>query len=147
MSAVRYFVDTNLLLYGLDEDAPLKATRAVDWLNYLWHTDAARVSWQVLHEFYWNATRKMGVPVEHTRNLVRSMIQWKPLEADAELIERGWHWIDAAQITYWDSMIVAAAERLSCDVLLSEDFQSGRTYGAVRAVNPFKESPPPLSVH
>ena len=52
-------------------------------------------------------------------------------------IERAWYWMDEAQVTYWDGLILGAAERLGCTVLLSEDFQAGRVCGTVRVVNPF----------
>ena len=42
------------------------------------------------------------------------------------------------QISYWDSLIIAAAERAKCRKVLSEDFNSGQTYYSVLALNPFK---------
>jgi predicted nucleic acid-binding protein len=141
MNDDKYFVDTNLLLYSVDNDNPSKKQRAAAWLDFLWD-HRARLSWQVLHEFYWNATRKMGVPLDEARRTVRLLAGWQPLGMDVEIVERGWHWIDTAQLSYWDSLIVASAERLGCSVLLTEDLQSGRSYGTVRVVNPFEQSPP-----
>ena len=57
------------------------------------------------------------------------------------LIQRAWRWTDQAQVSYWDGLIVAAAERAGCAWLLSEDFQSGRTFGDVTVVNPFLHEP------
>jgi predicted nucleic acid-binding protein len=51
---------------------------------------------------------------------------------DTGIVERSWYWIDNAQLSYWDSLIIASAERLDCSVLLSEDFQAGRSYDRVR---------------
>jgi predicted nucleic acid-binding protein len=48
----------------------------------------------------------------------------------------------AAQLSYWDALIVAAAERSGARYLLSEDFQADRQYGDVRVVNPFTASVP-----
>ena len=60
------------------------------------------------------------------------------METGAEVVERAWYWMDEAQVSYWDGLILGAAERLGCTVLLSEDFQAGRSYGLVRVVNPFE---------
>ena len=49
--------------------------------------------------------------------------------------------MDDAQLSYWDALIVAAAERCGARYLLSEDFQPGRTYGTIQVVNPFERSP------
>jgi predicted nucleic acid-binding protein len=38
---------------------------------------------------------------------------------------------------YWDSLILATAKRAGCNVVLSEDFNSGQDYDGVRAQNPF----------
>jgi predicted nucleic acid-binding protein len=51
-----------------------------------------------------------------------------------ETILRAWYWMDRAQVSYWDGLILGAAEILECQYLLSEDFQAGRKYGAVEVV-------------
>ncbi len=48
--------------------------------------------------------------------------------------------MDEAGIAYWDALIVAAAERGGCRLLLSEDFQQGRRFGEITVVSPFRES-------
>jgi predicted nucleic acid-binding protein len=58
------------------------------------------------------------------------------------LLERAWHWTDAAHLPYWDALILGAAEIAGCDFLLSEDFQAGRRFGAVKVLNPFTAAPP-----
>jgi predicted nucleic acid-binding protein len=49
--------------------------------------------------------------------------------------------MDAAQLSYWDALILAAAQRSGARYLLSEDFQSGRRCGDVQVLNPFDHSP------
>ena len=41
-------------------------------------------------------------------------------------------------LSYWDSLIIAAAERAFCPVVFSEDLNDGQQYGTVKVVNPFK---------
>jgi len=58
-----------------------------------------------------------------------------------KLVERAWHWIDTAQVRFWDGLILASAEILGCRWLLTEDFQHARKYGAVQVMNPFRAEP------
>lgn len=44
-------------------------------------------------------------------------------------------------VSFWDALIVAAAERTKCRYLLSEDFQTGREFGSITVVSPFEASP------
>jgi len=140
-AAERFFVDTNVLLYSVDASHADKQAAARAWLELLWEHAAGRLSWQVLHEFYANAERKAGLARAAARKVVEAVAQWQPVEASLGLIQQGWHWMDRAQLPYWDSLIVAAAERAGCAWLLSEDFQPGRRFGAVTVVNPFLRNP------
>lgn len=142
MNGARYFVDSNVFLYIFDEASPTKRTQAEAWLGWLWENACGALSWQVVQEFYWNALRKYRASPDQTRTYVRLMSRWNPPDVTIGLIERAWHWTDQTQITFWDALIVAAAERTKCRFLLSEDFQTGREFGSVTIVNPFKTDPP-----
>lgn len=134
-------MDANVLLYTLDTANPRKQAAAVRWRDALWEQEVGRLSWQVLNELYANATRKLAVPANIARALVRSYAQWPVIEFGLALVERAWHWTDRADINYWDALILAAGERAGCRWLLSEDFQEGRKYGSVEVVNPFRTGP------
>jgi len=41
------------------------------------------------------------------------------------------------QVSYWDAAILAAAKRLGCPTVYSEDMNHGQDYDGVRVVNPF----------
>jgi predicted nucleic acid-binding protein len=136
------FIDTNLLLYSFDGETPAKRARAQEWLDFLWHHRTGRLSWQVLHEFYPNAVKKMGLTPGDARNAVRRFREWNPLDTTGGLIERAWEWMDEAQLAYWDALIVAAAERSGARYLISEDFQPDRQFGDITVVDPFRRLPP-----
>jgi predicted nucleic acid-binding protein len=139
--AKRFFVDTNLLLYSVDRTVPVKRQQAHDWLASLWENAAGRLSWQVLHEFYVNAELRLGLDRASSRRMVETLAQWRPVEMGLGLVQRGWHWTDRARLPFWDSLIVAAAERAGCECLLSEDFQDSQEFESVRIVNPFLHGP------
>ena len=62
-------------------------------------------------------------------------------EIDLTLVMRA---IDAKtryRISYWDSLIVATAERSGCNTILSEDLNDGQQYNGVQIENPFINHP------
>ena len=67
------FVDTNVILYSVDAQSPVKRQQALSWLNFLWQSGQGRLSWQALHEFYANAVRKAGLPVAQSHRPGRSL--------------------------------------------------------------------------
>jgi len=135
------FVDTNVLLYEVDTTDISKQSTAHRWIESLWLHGNARVSWQVLDEFYANAVGKLGAPALIIRRLVDTYTLWEPSEFTFPLIQRAWHWTDHARLNYWGALILAAAERSGCRWLLSEDFAHKRKYGSVEAINPFLLEP------
>jgi predicted nucleic acid-binding protein len=140
-AADRFFIDSNLLLYYVDPAEPQKQARAAEWLDFLWSAGAGRLSWQVLHEFYWNAVKKMRLEPARAREIVEDLTHWRPVETSLGLIQQAWYWVDSAQLSYWDALILAAAQRSGAQYLLSEDFQSNRRYDDIQVLNPFDRSP------
>jgi predicted nucleic acid-binding protein len=144
MSAERVFLDTNVLLYWLDPADGAKQEMARRWVIAAWQNGSGRTSWQVLHEFYTNAVKKLKTPPREVRTVVEQYAQWAPIGVGLGLVQRAWYWMDRAGIAYWDGLIVAAAESANCRYLLSEDFQTGRRFGDVRIISPFQVGPEEL---
>jgi predicted nucleic acid-binding protein len=103
-AAKRCFVDTNVLLYMTDRTDPARQSRAAQWLEFLWENGNGSLSWQVLHEFYVNAVRKLGVAREEARFLVGAFLEWGPIDSSPDLLQRAWHWTGAARLSYWDDL-------------------------------------------
>lgn len=137
MSAKRYFVDTNVLLYALDPSNLAKQQACSRWLDRLWREGSGALSWQVLHELCVNGEKKLKFPAPLLQETIRVFGAWRPVEPSLGQLERAWHWQKVAQVSLWDGLILASAERASCAYLLSEDFQAGRTYGGVTVISPF----------
>jgi predicted nucleic acid-binding protein len=135
------FVDSNVLLYALDEADPKKQKIAQNWRAELWKSHRGRISFQVLSEFYVNAVRKRPSAREEARAEVRDLLAWNPVVTDAALLERGWKLQVRYKLSYWDALIVAAAKAASCKYLLTEDLQSGQELDGIEVVNPFVRAP------
>lgn len=137
------FVDTNVLVYARDQADPAKQAQAEAWLRRLWRDDVGRLSWQVLNEFYVTATQKLSpcLTREEARADVRDLLAWNPISVDGEVTRAAWRLQDAYPLSWWDALIVAAAQVSGCAYLLSEDMQAERNYGGVEVVNPFDRTP------
>lgn len=48
---------------------------------------------------------------------------------------------DRYGFSFWDALVVAAAQRLDCALLLTEDLHDGQDVGGVRVVSPFGAPP------
>ena len=140
---VSVFVDTNVLVYARDRTDESKHRRALEWLAALWEARAGRLSWQVLQEYYVTVTRKLE-PARETldaREGVTSLATWGPLHPDLQMVDLAWAIEDRYGLSWWDALIVAAAQAGECAYLLTEDLQDGQALGAVTVVNPFSHEP------
>ncbi|MBW3565445.1 MAG: PIN domain-containing protein [Acidobacteria bacterium] len=138
------FVDTNILVYRFDDTEPGKHAIATGWLEKLWEERSGKISVQVLRELYSVLTRKVSTPMSRkdAGRIVRSLATWEPVVEDFSLITKGLEIENRWNLSFWDSMVVAAAQRSGSSILLSEDLQNGMELGSVTVVNPFVEQDP-----
>ena len=136
---MRTFVDSNVLIYAHDADAGSKQRIAADQLRELWNLGTGLLSTQVLQEFYVNVTRKIGVPLATVaaREVVRDYASWVESSITAATIVRGSEISEVWQISFWDGMILAAAEQSGAERLLTEDLNAGEKIAGIEIVNPF----------
>jgi predicted nucleic acid-binding protein len=137
---VTVFVDTNVLVYARDASEPDKQPRAAAWVEHLWRTRTARLSFQVLQEYYATTTRKLepGLSPDQARADVRNLLAWRPVPVGAQVIEAGWSVEDRFGLSCWDALIVAAARIAGCEYLLTEDLQHGAELDGLQVLNPFR---------
>ena len=133
------FVDTNVFLYARDAGEPRKQPRAAEWLAHLWRERLGRTSLQVLSEYYVNVTRKLdpGLPAAEAWDDVTALFAWQPHPVDASLMQRAREIERRYRLSWWDSLVVAAAQLQDCALLLTEDLQDGATFGSVTVRSPF----------
>jgi len=134
------FVDTNVFVYARDGSEPEKQPAAARWLEQLWIEQRGRTGIQVLNEYYVTVTRKLapGMPPENAWADVRALLAWDPQPVDRDLLLRAHDVEDRHGLSWWDSMIVAAAQLQNCSLLLTEDLQDGWRCDGVTVCNPFK---------
>ncbi len=139
MSAI-VFVDSNILIYAHDLDAGVKRERAMAKLRELWDSGTGRLSVQVLQEFYVNATQKLATPVARStaREIIKTYGVWVYQATTVETVTRATEISDLTRISFWDALIVASAEEVDADELLSEDLNDGQEIAGIKVVNPLK---------
>jgi predicted nucleic acid-binding protein len=139
------FVDTNVLIYALDEADLKKQEAARVWRAELWKSHRGRISFQVLQEFYAKVTQKWPSARQEARSEVRDLLAWRPVAVDEGILEHGWKIQDRYHLSFWDAMIVAAAKSAACRYLLTEDLQANQDLDGLLVVNPFVCDPASLS--
>jgi predicted nucleic acid-binding protein len=131
------FVDANVFVYTRDARDARKQERAVQWIDLLWRDRLGRTSVQAISEFYAVSTRKLGIAPEPAWRHAERYFAWNPRPVDEALLRRAREIELRYRISWWDGMIVAAAQLQDCVLLLTDDLQDGAAYGSVTARSPF----------
>jgi predicted nucleic acid-binding protein len=135
------FVDTNILVYAHDRSAGVKHQRAQELLVQLWDSSGGVLSTQVLQELCINLRRKAGNPlhVEEVRRLIREYSTWEIVTNTSESVLKALDIEARYKTSFWDALILQAAEDAGATILYSEDLSAGQRYGAIQVVNPLME--------
>jgi predicted nucleic acid-binding protein len=137
------FVDTNVLLYTIDED-PASATKRVR-AQQLLLTERWGWSVQVAAEFFVNATsvkRPFRLSSSDAAALVETWFAFPTAEITPQLFRTAVDLQLRFQLSYWDAAILTAAIQLGCHTVFSEDLNDKQNYDGVAVVNPFANVTP-----
>lgn len=132
------FVDTNILIYAHDRSTGVKHRRAQLLTEQLWNSGRGVLSTQVLQELCINLRRRAGnpLPMDEVRRLVREYSTWEVVTNTPESVLRALDTEMRYKISFWDALILQAAEDAGTPILYSEDLATGQCYGSVEVVNP-----------
>ena len=142
----RFFIDSNILVYSYDDSDANKKALAQEIISSLVLNENGVLSVQVLGEFFNSITRRIANPLsveeaDATVGMIASLPELDILDIDIAMVRRAISTHGRYGTTYWDSLIIAAAERAGCRSILSEDFNSGQSYHGITAINPFAAEP------
>ena len=134
----KFFVDTNILLYAHDSGTGIKHERARDLMDRLWSLRQGVLSTQVLQEFAISLRRKISPPLStrETREWITQYMRWEVVVNTSRSVLNALEIEERYQISFWDALIVQAAESAGAETLYTEDLSDGQSYGTVRVVNP-----------
>ena len=133
------FYDTSILVYAHDSADAKKRKLAQTLILTGLRNGTGVISAQVLSEFYVTVTRKIAapLPLDAARQELLLLSRLRVVETDATLVIRATDIQAKWQTSYWDALILAAAERARCATVWSEDLAHGQKYDTLRVLNPF----------
>jgi predicted nucleic acid-binding protein len=136
--ADKYFVDTNILIYAHDRSTGVKHERASRLIERLWASGEGVLSTQVLQELCVNLRRKVvpSVPMDEIRRLIQDYLSWEIVVNDSAAVVQALEIEARYKTSFWDALILQAAELSGAAILYSEDLAKGQRYGAVQVINP-----------
>jgi predicted nucleic acid-binding protein len=136
----RYFLDTNIFVYSFDSDSGAKCRRATELIREAVDSRRGIVSYQVVQEFFNVALRRFAEPMLHGDAEQYLTTVFRPLLAlhsSIALYQEALVLSHRYRLSWFDSLILAAALAGECDVLYSEDLQDGQEFGGLQVKNPF----------
>ena len=137
MSGGKAFFDTNVLLYMYGGDAG-KQARAKELFRRYAHSGRMMLSTQVVQEFYAAGSRKLGMPRRELRDATAALLDFPLIIIGPSQITSAIQNEDRYKVSFWDALILAAAESGGAGVMYTEDLNDGQQYGTVLVRNPFR---------
>ncbi len=135
----RRFFDTNVLVYAYDSSEPGKQRVAQELLREGLETKEASLSAQILSEFFVTVTRKIRHPfsVPEAAEMLERLALLPIVSIDWPTVKQAVYVEKRYGLSYWDSLVIAAAQRAGCAKVISEDMNPGQGYDGVVVQNPF----------
>ncbi len=133
----KVFIDTNILIYSLDNFNKKKRNISRLRLKKLSESRTGVISTQVLQEFFVSVTRKLNVNAIDAKKIMHSFNNFEVVTVTTGIINEA---IDCSifnSLSFWDSLIICSAEFAHCELLLTEDLNPGQVIRGVRVENPF----------
>lgn len=135
------FLDSNIFVYLFDEGAHEKRSIAEAITRNAIEARAGCISFQVVQETLNVLTRKLTVPVTtaDAQSFLHQMLMplWRVVPSQM-LYSAAIALQKRLRLSFYDSLIVAAALEAGCKRLLTEDMQDGQRIEGLRIENPFK---------
>jgi predicted nucleic acid-binding protein len=136
----RVFVDTNIFVYAVFTDGDPRTAVAIHLINLLLQRQNGVISCQVVQEFLNVVLTKFKkpLPVPLAREYVATVFQSLHVMHSSLSLFTGAIDISVRyHLSWYDSLIVAAASEAKCSILYSEDLQHAMRFDGVRVENPF----------
>ena len=136
----KVFFDSNILIYVYDTRDQIKQSQAQELLLKATQSQTAVLSAQVLGEFFVVVTRKIPQPMSPSEaaEVIAELGALEVMPLDFSLVQRAIVTQQKYGTSYWDSLIISAAERAGCVRIYSEDLNNGQLYHGIEVQNPFQ---------
>lgn len=115
-----------------------KQQKCRDLLQKLNHEHTAIISTQVIQEFYVTATKKLNADPFVVKKILQTLKNLEIVVITPALIEKAIDIQIENKLSFWDSLIIAAAEHSRCEALWTEDLNQGQIIRDIQIINPLK---------
>ena len=135
------FLDTNIFIYSLDRVDKRKAKTALRLIQDHAAGGSGVISFQVVQEFFNVAFKRFPSVMTAEDGGIYLLTVFRPflrVHSSIALYSEALSIRARYQLSWYDSLIVAAAAEAKCSVLYTEDLSHGMKVGAVRIENPFR---------
>lgn len=129
------FVDTNVLIYAYSDTELEKKKKVLSLLT----TESIAISTQVVNEFIWVMNRKFNVDFGSLKFIINNLFDlYKVCIINQSAVLKAIDLSKRLNFSYWDSLMLAAALELGCNIFYTEDLQDGQNIdNQIIVVNPF----------
>jgi predicted nucleic acid-binding protein len=135
--ATRFTLDTNLLVYSVDNKAGRRHELAIEIVDRATECDCW-LTLQAISEFYFASTRKGIIPPAEAAAQAADWSSAFPCAAaSASAVRTALGDAAAGRASYWDALLVATAAEVGCTVILTENLADGAALAGVEIHNPF----------
>lgn len=137
----KVFFDTNVLIYAKTAQDASKRQVAQELLGKCCEEDSACISTQVVQEFCSNMIKKSNLTNAQISEILQELQDnFDIVNVQMSTIKNALNIKARYGFSFWDSLIVAAAEGEGCKTLYTEDLGAGQVIGEGLTIkNPFKE--------
>ena len=137
MNGERFTLDTNVLVYSVDNKAGLRHTLAREIVDGAIGRDC-RLTLQAVSEFYASVTRKRVIArLDAAAQAEDFLLLFPTIAASPMAVRNALASSVAGRASYWDALLVATAAEAGCTTILTEALDDGALLGGLRIINPF----------
>lgn len=133
----KIFLDTNILVYLFDNNFPKKKQITKKIIKSILSDSIPFISTQVMQEFYVTMTKKLNVDPIVAKEALRYFKNFDVVNINEKLITEAVDCSIINRLSFWDSLIVVAAESAKCNLLYSEDLNEGQIIRGLKIINPY----------
>lgn len=136
----RLFLDTNIFVYSVTVSSSDKRRIAIGLIDRAIETGKGAISYQVVQEFFNIAAHKFAIAMslaqceEYLSTVFRPLLA---IHSSQALFSEALRLNRRHSLSWYDSLIVAAALEADCSFLYSEDLHHGQRFDKLTVQNPF----------
>jgi predicted nucleic acid-binding protein len=133
----KIFIDTNIIVYSIDQHDYQKMDKARLFLKNVKESSIGVLSTQVMQEFYVASTKKMNADPVVIKGILTRLANFEVISITPELIFSAIDCSILNRLSFWDALIIAAAASANCKEVWTEDLNHDQVILGVRIHNPF----------